>query len=143
MWSAWLTAVNRFTAFPPPPPPAALSVSADAAAPSPEKRRRPVTAAALLAASFSALVVAIGRRGPEAGAGIAQLSCRRETEVGGILGETAAAAAVPCFSTSSAVRVTWADKNPLTMRDYPRVRAITHSMSPHIFFLNTASFYHV
>jgi hypothetical protein len=45
----------------------------------------------------------------------AELSSHRETEVGGILGETAAA--VFCFSTSSALRVTWADKNPLTMRD--------------------------
>jgi hypothetical protein len=49
-----------------PPPPSFLSVSPDATVLSPEKRRHPVTATALLAAFFSAVVVAIDRRLPEA-----------------------------------------------------------------------------
>ena len=39
MWSAWLTAVNRFTAFPPPAPPSFGSATA-APALLPEGRRR-------------------------------------------------------------------------------------------------------
>lgn len=139
MWSAWLTAVKRFTSFPPPPPPAApslLSASPAAAALPPDMRRSPVTAAALLAASLSALAVAIDRLRllREAGDRTAELGSHRRRRLEEFLVKLCCSALL-LHSNSLALGLgaTWADKHAVTTRDYPRVRAISPLLYAPIF----------
>lgn len=112
MWSAWLTAVNRFTAFAPPPPPSFRSA---AGPPLPlDKHRRPTTAAQLpllvLATSLNAFAAAIGIQE----SGVGWLSCALRTAGSGSdywTSSSAHDAALLClYFLDPQLRVTWRDK---------------------------------
>lgn len=93
MWSAWLTAVNRFTAFPP-----SFRFAAGAGGPAlpPDKQRRPTSAALLLPTSLNPFAAIDLQEAEAEPASWAALS--RQPGVGAILGQAAHWSLLLCSS---------------------------------------------